>query len=549
MNKNQKKNLIIILARKGTKNITRQNIRLVNGKPLIYYIIKKCQKIGSADIFISTDSEEIKELAILYGVKWINRPSELTKDNTSIEKIAYNSLIQLQKKNINYKKCLVLNPHYPLIKNTTIKKFLSKLTNKIETIYGFEKDIEIEYNKIEKNQKLKSIKTNIVEKRKIVSFNCKSFLLEKKFNTSEYGIELKKSEKFSPNSYHDFGILENILGRKKILVRVDGSKIIGLGHIYNMLTILNQFRNEEILILMDKKNSLGKEKFKENLYNVKIISNQREVFSEIKKFNPDIIFNDILNTNIKYMEKLKKGKIFLVNFEDLGEGRKYSDLIFNPIFSATTKLSNEYYGSEFACVRDEFRIFQRTQIREKIEKVSITLGGVDNNHNTFKIIKIINENKILKNVTINIILGFGFKHKEKLMKLTNSMKKENYKIIIIEKTDFISKYILDSDFVIAANGRTVFEIASLKIPIISLSVNSREKQHNFVNETKTGYQINMLKISAEKELINAISNMEKFEKRKIFLENLEKIDLKNGIERVVHMINYGYNTKKIEIKS
>ena len=98
MNKNQKKNLIIILARKGTKNITRQNIRLVNGKPLIYYIIKKCQEIGSADIFISTDSEEIKELSILYGVKWINRPSELTKDNTSIEKIAYNSLIQLQKK-------------------------------------------------------------------------------------------------------------------------------------------------------------------------------------------------------------------------------------------------------------------------------------------------------------------------------------------------------------------------------------------------------------------------------------------------------------------
>ena len=173
------------------------------------------------------------------------------------------------------------------------------------------------------------------------------------------------------------------------------------------------------------------------------------------------------------MKKLKKEKIFLVNFEDLGEGRKYSDLIFNPIFSATTKLSNEYYGSKFACVRDEFRIFQRTQIREKIEKVSITLGGVDNNHNTFKIIKIINENKILKNVTINIILGFGFKHKEKLMKLTNSMKKENYKIIIIEKTDFISKYILDSDFVIAANGRTVFEIASLKTIVDLPNPNSK----------------------------------------------------------------------------
>ena len=100
MNKNQKPNLIIILARKGTKNFTRQNIRLVNGKPLIYYIIKKCQEIGSADIFISTDSEEIKELSTLYKVNWLDRPSELTKDDSSLEKIVYNSLIQLQKKNL-----------------------------------------------------------------------------------------------------------------------------------------------------------------------------------------------------------------------------------------------------------------------------------------------------------------------------------------------------------------------------------------------------------------------------------------------------------------
>ena len=46
----------------------------------------------------------------------------------------------------------------------------------------------------------------------------------------------------------------------KILVRVDGGKSIGLGHVYNMITVLSKFRNNEILILMNKKNSLGKEK-------------------------------------------------------------------------------------------------------------------------------------------------------------------------------------------------------------------------------------------------------------------------------------------------
>ena len=61
MNKNQKPNLIIILARKGTKNFTRQNIRVVNGKPLIYYIIKKCQEIGSFSILLYSISESFSK--------------------------------------------------------------------------------------------------------------------------------------------------------------------------------------------------------------------------------------------------------------------------------------------------------------------------------------------------------------------------------------------------------------------------------------------------------------------------------------------------------
>jgi len=551
MNKIQKENLIIILARKGTKNIARQNVRLVNGKPLIYYIIKKCQEIKSADIFVSTDSEEIKQLSILYGVNWLDRPITLTKDHTSIEKIAYNSLIQLQKKNLNYKKCLILNPHYPLIKTSTINKFFSMLRNKKEIIFGFQKDDEAKYIKIEKNgndEKLKDLKINIAEKRKIVSFNCKTFLIKKKLTFSEYGIELKKSEIFSPDSYHDFGILENIMNRKKILVRLDGSKSVGLGHVYNMITILNHFRNDEILILMNKKKCLGKEKLEVNLYNVKLFSNDSELFKQINKFKPDIIFNDILNSEIKYMQKLKNGKFFIVNFEDMNEGRKFANLVFNPIFSNNKKFKNEFYGASYACVRDEFRIFKRKSLRRKIEKVTITLGGVDSNNNTFQVIDLIRKNKVLKNILINVILGFGFARNNELTKRIHCMQKENYKIKIIEKTDFISKFILDSDFVIVSNGRTIFEIASLKIPIISLSVNSREVQHNFVEESKTGYQIDFTTKSSKKELINAILNMQKYDKRKEFLKNLEKIDLEKGIDRVVHIINSEYDKKKLDIK-
>ena len=59
----KKTNLILIIARKGSKdNVSRQNLRLVNEKPLIYYIMNTAKKYHSADVFVSTESEELQEI-------------------------------------------------------------------------------------------------------------------------------------------------------------------------------------------------------------------------------------------------------------------------------------------------------------------------------------------------------------------------------------------------------------------------------------------------------------------------------------------------------
>ena len=47
------------MARKGSDDvISRQNLRLVNNKPLLYYIISTALKFKKADVLVSTDSEE-----------------------------------------------------------------------------------------------------------------------------------------------------------------------------------------------------------------------------------------------------------------------------------------------------------------------------------------------------------------------------------------------------------------------------------------------------------------------------------------------------------
>ena len=323
---------------------------------------------------------------------------------------------------------------------------------------------------------------------------------------------------------------------KKILIRVDGSKKIGLGHVYNMLTILHYLRNEQILIVMNKKNKLGSSKFREQKYKVKIFQDEPELFKIISNFEPDIIFNDILNTKTNYMKKIKKLSSMVVNFEDVGEGRAYADLVFNPIFNKKKMLTKEFYGGKFACVRDEFRIWTNNILRKDVKKILVSFGGTDPTQITTKIFKAI-EKLSLKNIEFIIMLGFGFEHKKEIKKAVTNLREKGYTINLVEKSDFLAKYIRYVDFAIVSNGRTVFEVASMQVPILSVAVNDREKSHTFVRDEKIGKHINYNPKSFTKELSCDIEYLLEYKNRKKFKSKLKKLQLLYGVDKVIDIIN------------
>lgn len=76
--------LITICARGGSKGIPGKNIKVLNGKPLIYYTIKIANQFSEkfgADISLSTDSIAIKEVAKKFGLdSEYYRPEELATD-------------------------------------------------------------------------------------------------------------------------------------------------------------------------------------------------------------------------------------------------------------------------------------------------------------------------------------------------------------------------------------------------------------------------------------------------------------------------------------
>ena len=76
--------LITICARGGSKGIPAKNIKLLNGKPLIAYTVesaKKFQAMHGADIVVSTDDSDIKDVVRKLGVQVYDRPDYLATDS------------------------------------------------------------------------------------------------------------------------------------------------------------------------------------------------------------------------------------------------------------------------------------------------------------------------------------------------------------------------------------------------------------------------------------------------------------------------------------
>ncbi|MDD5070086.1 MAG: acylneuraminate cytidylyltransferase family protein [Candidatus Omnitrophica bacterium] len=78
--------IVVIPARGGSKGIPDKNIQPLLGKPLIGYTIEAALKAKvSSDIYVSTDSVEIAAVASGFGARVIDRPKEISLDDSSTE--------------------------------------------------------------------------------------------------------------------------------------------------------------------------------------------------------------------------------------------------------------------------------------------------------------------------------------------------------------------------------------------------------------------------------------------------------------------------------
>lgn len=121
-------NIAFIPVRGGSKSIPLKNIKLLNGKPLVYWTARAAQEAKCVDkLIIATDSEKIKKTVLEFGfskLEVFDRSAENAQDTSSTESVMLEYLAQANADNL-----ILIQATSPLLKSEHIDGMFETLTN------------------------------------------------------------------------------------------------------------------------------------------------------------------------------------------------------------------------------------------------------------------------------------------------------------------------------------------------------------------------------------------------------------------------------------
>lgn len=528
--------IAVIPARAGSKGIPNKNLRMINKKPLISYSIENALSSKYiSDIYVSSDSEIILSIAKAYGVNTIHRDKELCKDETTLDSVIY-----FASKDIDCDYVVTMQPTSPTLKTSTLDAAIKyTIDNDFDTVISCVNEPHLTWSLDDLGVLKKDYVLRVNRQYMKASFKeTGAFLISRKnIITSENRIgpnvnvyEVSDDESMDIDSFYDLEISKYILTRKKIAVYVNGNETIGTGHIRRVLTLADEMNSKPDIYY--NKNITSRKMFGNSKYNILGIENEDSIFNIVSSGEYDVFVNDILNTNLEYMKKLKQSnnKMKIVNFDDLGPGKIYADLVVNPFLEGVSTEKTKF-GYKYFVLNNIFSFFEPITIKPNVKTVFVCFGGADPQNYTNKILELATSTFNMFN--FKIIVGNAYPHYDEI--------KEKYSgtmnITLYKDVSNIHELMLESDVAISSRGTICYELATLGIPTITIAQNNIEAMHNFLG-IDNGFKyiglkpkLNEIKTSIEYMIYSS------FEFRKELQYKLLANNFSAGSKNIINLIN------------
>jgi CMP-N-acetylneuraminic acid synthetase/spore coat polysaccharide biosynthesis predicted glycosyltransferase SpsG len=533
--------LVVIPARGGSKGIPRKNLRNLAGKPLLSYSVHTAMASRYCpDIFVSTDDEEIAAIARKLGARTIERDPAEALDQATLDPVIYSALQSaIAATGVVYDLVVTLQPTSPLLKTSSLDNAIGQVVadHRLDTVISARDDTHLTW------RKEGGVFTPNYRARVNRQYLEPVFRETGGFLVTRAGIVSPSSrigqrvelcilgggEEIDIDTYEDWGLCEYYLKRKKILFVVAGSPEVGLGHVYNTLLLANDILNHQIEFLVDSASDLAFDAISSRNYPV-FKQAAEDIVDDIRLRGPDVVINDRLDTDADYVKRLADEGYRVINFEDLGEGARFADMVINAIYPEKTVLPRHYFGHDYFILRDEFALTPSRATSLKVKQVLLTFGGVDPNNFSLKVLEAIYSYCLSNSIGIDVVAGFGYTQYDTLERFGEAR--------IYRNSMDIAGHMRSADVIFTSGGRTTYEVAALAVPTVVLAQNERETTHFFASADNgflnLGLGINVL----AEEILSAFQGLaENYETRKHIRSIMAAADLVSGRQRVIRLIN------------
>jgi UDP-2,4-diacetamido-2,4,6-trideoxy-beta-L-altropyranose hydrolase len=302
----------------------------------------------------------------------------------------------------------------------------------------------------------------------------------------------------------------------KVVIRVDASQKIGLGHVMRCLALAEGLYDKGAtinFIIRDYSENLNKyiksKGFKVNLL-PKLIKtkSQKELIGyeqwlgTRQEIDADYTIHKLIGEKIDWLivdhyaldciweKKLKPHTKNIMVIDDLANRIHDCDILLDQTFGRNKldykQLVPSYcqllLGSKNALLRPDFKKFRSSALQRRkryssICNILVSMGGMDEENITLRVLDALSLIQWKTTPTINIVLTAGAPY---LQIVNDSLHKYDFSIRLLVDVNNMAELMLESDIAIGAGGSTSWERCCLALPtvLIILSENQQEVGKN-----------------------------------------------------------------------
>lgn len=214
----------MIPARLGSKRVKKKNLRLINGRPLISYIIETVKQCDCFDeIYLNSEAMVFKEIADKYGISFYQRPDKYSTDHSTNDEFTLDFI-----KNVSGDILIQVLPTSPLISVEEIVAFTQKmLRESYDTLISVENkqiacvysDEPINFDKFKVNPPSQSMQPVQAYATVLMGWEYERFMENMdKYNSAYHGgegktgyFEVRGLSTIDIDREEDFILVENII--------------------------------------------------------------------------------------------------------------------------------------------------------------------------------------------------------------------------------------------------------------------------------------------------------------------------------------------------